>query len=120
MECLSVCRSMLNASSLTRSYGHSSNREQLQAEIDELGDEKNGLEDTEARVRTGNRTEIPRARAKERGVGGALKSSCSAPTETELTPPPVEVPDPDATKQQPDAEIEVSYLRKRTKLEQRN
>ena len=93
-----------------------SNREQLQAEIDELVDEKNGLE---AQKREYER-EIEQqsqnlARKKEELAG--LEVQLQAPTETELNPPPVETPDQDAVKQQLDEEISQLYEEK-DKLEQ--
>ena len=93
-----------------------SNREQFQAEIGELVDEKNGLEGQkrEYEREIGQRSQ-ELARKKEELAG--LEVQLQAPTETELTPLPVEVPDPDATKQQLDAEMR-GLLEEKDKVEQ--
>ena len=81
-----------------------SHREQLQAEIDELVGEKNGLEaqQREYEREIGQRSQ-DFARKREELAG--LEVQLGAPTETELNPSPVEALDPDDTKQQLDAEI---------------
>ena len=81
-----------------------SHREQLQAEIDDLLNEKSGLE---AQKREYER-EIEEksqnlARKKEELAG--LEVQLGAPTETELNPPPAETLDQDDAKQELDAEI---------------
>lgn len=80
------------------------NREQLQAEIDELVQEKNGLEaqQREYEREIGQRSQ-DFARKREELAG--LEVQLGAPTETELNPSPVEAIDQDDTKQQLDAEI---------------
>lgn len=80
------------------------NREQLQAEIDELVGEKNGLEaqQREYEQEIGQRSQ-ELARKREELAG--LEIQLGAPTETELNPSPVETLNPDDTKQQPDEEI---------------
>ena len=81
-----------------------SHQEQLQAEIDELVGEKNGLEaqQREYEREIGQRSQ-DFARKREELAG--LEVQLGAPTETELNPSPVEALDPDDTKQQLDAEI---------------
>ena len=93
-----------------------SNREQFQAEIGELVDEKNGLEGQkrEYEREIGQRSQEI-ARKKEELAG--LEIQLQAPTETELTPLPVEAPDQDAAKQQLDAEMR-GLLEEKDKVEQ--
>ena len=93
------------------------NREQLQAEIDELVQEKNGLEaqQREYEREIGQRSQ-DFARKREELAG--LEVQLGAPTETELNPSPVEALDQDDAKQQLDAEI--SQLReKKDKVQQK-
>ncbi len=80
------------------------NREQLQAEIDELVQEKNGLE---AQQREYEREIGQRSQdfAPKREELAGLEVQLGAPTETELNPSPVEALDQDDAKQQLDAEI---------------
>ena len=80
------------------------NREQLQAEIDELVQEKNGLE---AQQREYEREIGQRSQelAHKREELAGLEVQLGAPTETELNPSPVEALDQDDAKQQLDAEI---------------
>ena len=80
------------------------NREQLQSEIDELGNEKNGLEEQkrEYEREIGQRSQ-DLARKKEELAG--LEVQLQAPTETELAPAPVETLDQDAAKKRLDAEM---------------
>ena len=80
------------------------NQEQLQAEIDELVDEKNRLE---AQQREYEQEIEQRSQdfARKREELAGLEVQLGAPTETELNPPSVETLDPDDTKQQLDAEI---------------
>lgn len=80
------------------------NREQLQAEIDELVQKKNGLE---AQQREYEREIEQRSQdfAQKREELAGLEVQLGAPTETELNPSPVEALDQDDAKQQLDAEI---------------
>ena len=80
------------------------NREQLQSEIDDFINEKNGLEAQrrEYEQEIGQRSQ-DFARKREELAG--LEVQLQAPTETELNPPSVETLYPDDTKQQLDTEI---------------
>ena len=80
------------------------NREQLQAEIDGLVQEKNALEaqQHEYEREIGQRSQDF---AQKREELAGLEVQLGAPTETELNPPPVETLDQDDAKQQLDAEI---------------
>ena len=81
-----------------------STREQLQAQIDELVDEKNGLE---AQKREHEREIEQRSQglARKREELAGLEVQLGAPTETELAPPPVETLDQDDAKHKLDEEM---------------
>ena len=80
------------------------NREQLQAEIDALVQEKNGLEAQQREYEQEIRQRSQELRQKKEELAG-LEVQLGAPTETELNPPLVEALDQDDAKQQLDAEI---------------
>ncbi len=80
------------------------NREQLQAEIDELVQEKNGLEAQQREYEQEIRQRSQELRQKKEELAG-LEVQLGAPTETELNPSPVETLDQDDAKQQLNAEI---------------
>ena len=81
-----------------------SHREQLQAEIDDLFNEKSGLE-AQKREYEREIEEKSQNLARKREELAGLEVQLGAPTETELNPPLVEVLDQDDAKQELDAEI---------------
>ena len=81
-----------------------SHREQLQEEIDDLVNQKSGLE-TQKRRYEDEIEQRSQNLARKREELAALEVQLQAPTETELNPPPVEALDQDDAKQQLDAEI---------------
>lgn len=81
-----------------------SHREQLQAEIDDLLNEKSGLE-AQKREYEREIEEKSQNLARKREELAGLEVQLQAPTETELNPPPVEVLDQDDAKQELDTEI---------------
>ena len=81
-----------------------STREQLQAEIDELANEKSGLE-TQKREYEREIEEKSQNLARKREELAGLEVQLGAPTEIELNPPSVEALDQDDAKQKLDAEI---------------
>ena len=92
-----------------------SNREELQAKIDKLSTEKEGLEKQrhEYEGEIGQRSQDL---ARKRGEGAGLEVQLQAPTETELNPLSIEAIDQDVRKQQLDTEM--GQLReKKDKLE---
>ena len=81
-----------------------STREQLQAQIDELANEKNGLEEQQREYEReiGQRSQ---ELAHKREELAGLEVQLGAPTETELNPAPVEALDQNDAKQELDTEI---------------
>ena len=93
-----------------------STRQQLQAEIDGLVDEKSGLE-TQKREYEGEIEQRSQNLARKKEELAGLEVQLRAPTETELNPPPIEALNQDEAKQQLDAEIN-QLLQEKGKVEQ--